>query len=235
MPPAGTSGSGMDGTTLRGCCSAEVGARPSRHHRPRASPADQAPRAKVVRPVGAPPSPVGAWPAPRGWADGDGITTLAEACAGAQAGQDGVPVACPIRQSSGVSLGYSGTGRQPRFLAGSEIGYLIHTEVRDIGGGRIDVAAFFERFTLVCELKREYSDISVEGQRRHLLQAATYQGSDVQLGFLLVLDLRERTGPPPHLRANVHVVVIGDDALGGPRYVVMLAIPGNRTSPSAVG
>ena len=121
-----------------------------------------------------------------------------------------------------------------RFLAGSDIGYRIHTEVRDIGGGRIDVAAFFQRFTLVCELKREYGDISVDGQRRHLLQAATYQGSDVQLGFLLVLDLRERTGPPPHLRANVHIVVLGDDALGGPRYVVMLVIPGNRTSPSAV-
>jgi len=66
------------------------------------------------------------------------------------------------------------------------------------------------------------------------MQAAAYQDSDVALGFLLVLDLRERTGPPPHLRANVHVVVLDHEALGGSRYVVMLVVPGNRRSPSSV-
>ena len=121
-----------------------------------------------------------------------------------------------------------------RFLAGSEIGYQVHTEVRDIGGGRVDVAAFFAGFTLVCELKREHNDVSVDGQRQHLLQAAAYQDSDVELGFLLVLDLRVRTGPPPHLRANVQIVELNDEALGGSRNVAMLVVPGNRRSPSAV-
>jgi len=120
------------------------------------------------------------------------------------------------------------------FLADSDFSHRLHTEVRDIGGGRIDLAIFHDRFTIVCELKREHQDLSPEGQRRHLLQAAAYQGSDVQLGFLLVLDLRKRTGPPPHLRANVHVIALDDEALGGPRYVVMLSVPGNRISPSAV-
>lgn len=120
------------------------------------------------------------------------------------------------------------------FLASSEIAYQVHTEVRDIGGGRVDIALFFDRFTLVCELKREYGSISVDGQHAHLMQAAAYQDSDVALGFLLVLDLQERTGPPSHLRANVHVIVLGYDALGGSRYVVMLVVPGNRRSPSSM-
>lgn len=120
------------------------------------------------------------------------------------------------------------------FLASSEIAYQVHTEVRDIGGGRVDVAVFFAGFTLVCELKREYEDISVAGQHTHLMQAAAYQDSDVALGFLLVLDLKERTGPPSHLRANVRVIVLDNDALGGSRYVVMLVVPGNRRSPSSM-
>lgn len=119
------------------------------------------------------------------------------------------------------------------FLAASDLGYRVHTEVRDIGGGRVDVAAFYERFTLVCELKRENADVSVDGQRRHLLQAAAYQDSDVAVGFLLVLDQRARTGPAPHLRLNVRVVVLDEGALGGARHVVLLVVPGNRISPSS--
>lgn len=119
------------------------------------------------------------------------------------------------------------------FLAASDLGYRVHIEVRDIGGGRVDLAAFYERFTLVCELKREDTDVSVDAQRRHLLQAAAYQDSDVAVGFLLVLDQRARTGPAPHLRSNVHVVVLDESALGGARHVVLLIVPGNRTSPSS--
>jgi hypothetical protein len=115
----------------------------------------------------------------------------------------------------------------------SDIGYRVHTEVRDIGGGRVDVAAFYERSTLVCELKREDTDVSANGQRRHLLQAAAYQDSDVAVGFLLVLDQRARTGPAPHLRSNVHVVVLDEAALGGARHVVLLVVPGNQTPASS--
>jgi hypothetical protein len=73
--------------------------------------------------------------------------------------------------------GQSDSSSSTRTLSGSvvktsDIGYRVHTEVRDIGGGRGDVAAFYERFTLVCELKREDTDVSANGQRRHLLQAA---------------------------------------------------------------
>jgi hypothetical protein len=120
------------------------------------------------------------------------------------------------------------------FLDSSDLGSRVHSEVRDIGGGRVDVAIFYEGFTLVCELKREHSDISVDGLHRYLLQAAAYQGSEVTVGYLLVLDLRARTGPAPDLRSGVWVQMLDDLQLGRPRHVVTLIVPGNRRVPSSM-
>src|SRR6185437_4618746 len=84
----------------RGWQVAEVEACPSRHHRPRASRADQVPRAKVVQPVGCSTLARGACPLPGGRADGDGMTlpvstscrkfligVLLEGCGGAVLGR----------------------------------------------------------------------------------------------------------------------------------------------------
>ena len=74
----GTSGSRMDAAAWSKLSVAEVGACPSPHHRPRQSRGDQAPRVKVVRPVGRSTLTRGASrPLPGGWADGDGMTSRA--------------------------------------------------------------------------------------------------------------------------------------------------------------
>jgi hypothetical protein len=67
-----------------------------------------------------------------------------------------------------------------------------------------------------------------------LAQTAGYQGADVPIGFLAVLDLRPRTGPTSHLSACFGVVVLDDADLGTPRHIVTMLIPGNRTPPSAM-
>jgi hypothetical protein len=36
-------------------------------------------------------------------------------------------------------------------MAGTPLSSYLRTEVRDIGGGRVDIALFYERFTLVIE------------------------------------------------------------------------------------
>ena len=120
------------------------------------------------------------------------------------------------------------------FLDGSPMAALLTTEARDVGGGRVDVACSFPRFRLYIELKRDDRQSDVADKRSFLAQTAGYQGADVPIGFLAVLDLRPRTGPTPHLSACFGVVVLDDADLGTPRHIVTMLVPGNRTPPSAM-
>jgi hypothetical protein len=71
-------------------------------------------------------------------------------------------------------------------------------------------------------------------RQRNLAQTVGYQGADVPIGFLAVLDLRGWTGPTPHLSSCFDVVVVDEPDLGQPRYIVTILGPGNRTKPSAM-
>lgn len=81
------------------------------------------------------------------------------------------------------------------FLQSAYSGPQVHTEVRHIGGGRVDVLVTFGRFHFSAELKRELDDAGRESLRKYLAQEGLYEGTDVPLGFLLVLDLTEKPGP----------------------------------------
>jgi hypothetical protein len=120
------------------------------------------------------------------------------------------------------------------FLDGTEMNALMTTEVRDVGGGRVDVACNLPRFRLYIELKRDDRQSDVADKHSFLAQTAGYQGADVPIGFLAVLDLRPRTGPTPHLSACFGVVVLDDPDLGTARHIVTMLVPGNRTPPSAM-
>lgn len=120
------------------------------------------------------------------------------------------------------------------FFDGNSISTLMATEVRDVGGGRVDVTCFYPRFRLYIELKQDDRKIDVVDKRRYLAQTAGYQGADVPIGFLAVLDLQRRTGPTPHLRSCFGVVVRDNPDLGQPRHIVAMSVPGNRTEPSSM-
>lgn len=120
------------------------------------------------------------------------------------------------------------------FLDGNAMNALIDTEVRDVGGGRVDVACTFPRFRLYIELKRDDRQSDIADKHSFLAQTAAYQGANIPIGFLAVLDLRPRTGPTPHLSKCFGVVVLDDPDLGTPRHIVTMTMPGNRTRPSAM-
>jgi hypothetical protein len=118
-----------------------------------------------------------------------------------------------------------------RFLHAAGLGQVTKREVPDIGGGRVDIVCSFNGFELVLEMKKDASVTSpVKG--KYVLQAASYQAADVPVGFLVVLGLAKLPSMP-HLRSCFDVQVLTDPALGVPRYVVTVLVPGNRTSPSA--
>lgn len=108
------------------------------------------------------------------------------------------------------------------------------TEVRHVGGGRVDVACVFPFFALYIELKKDIRKMDLADRSNFLSQTSGYQSADVRLGFLAVLDLRERLGPTPHLDACFDVVSREDPELGEPRYIVTMLVPGNRTAPSSM-
>tara|TARA_R110002072_G_scaffold28296_3_gene91060 strand:- start:1878 stop:3797 length:1920 start_codon:yes stop_codon:yes gene_type:complete len=115
------------------------------------------------------------------------------------------------------------------FLMGSPYGEFSKVEARDHAGGRVDVAISFETHRFVAELKRELVSSSREGLRRYLGQASLYQGTDVRLGLLIVLDLTDKSTGVPHFRDNVWLEEIGGPS---PRFVVVLRVQGNRIRPS---
>lgn len=120
------------------------------------------------------------------------------------------------------------------FLAGSIFGARLQVEARDIGGGRVDVRVGLDGFQFVAEIKRAFDDTGRDGARKYLGQTATYLGTNVRLGLLLVLDLTPKPTGTPALENNIWVeaVSIAQDP-SDLRHVVVFRVAGNRVDPSA--
>lgn len=108
-------------------------------------------------------------------------------------------------------------------------------EVPHVGGGRVDLRLKFDKFALHVEMKVDGTRNAMEDRTAYLKQAATYQGNDIRIGFLVALRLKafDSTGPPPHIKAlitHAEFPITGDPV---PRHMVLVAIPGSRTRPSA--
>jgi hypothetical protein len=122
-----------------------------------------------------------------------------------------------------------------QFLETADAPGWVNTEVTHIGGGRVDILITFAEVRIPAELKRETTDPSREAVRRYLPQAQAYQGTDVALALLVMLDLaRSGTAPIPSIRDSVWVDT-SRDSNGRPRCVVVLRVPGNRIAPSRLG
>ncbi|MHA3700901.1 hypothetical protein ACXR2U_01850 [Jatrophihabitans sp. YIM 134969] len=109
----------------------------------------------------------------------------------------------------------------------------VRTEVRRVGGGRVDIEFAFAGFNLYVELKADSTAVPLADKFAYQRQSAAYQSTDPRVGFLLVLKILKPKSVPGHLSENVEVVEVTDDA-GGIRHVVALALSGGRTSPSSM-
>ena len=107
-----------------------------------------------------------------------------------------------------------------------------YIEPQNIGGGRVEIVFPVNGDRFAAELKREQADASKESLRKYLRQPAAYQATSICVGMLVVLDLTTQ-GLPAHLRDNVWVEQVPPPEPGGTaRFVLVVRIPGNRTSPS---
>ncbi len=122
------------------------------------------------------------------------------------------------------------------WLRQGQLGSATNVEVQEIGAGRVDIQIQFAGFHFYIELKADATAVPVADKSAYIKQAVAYQASDVRIGFLVVLRLKEPKdrAPSAHLTEYVsHATVqVGDGC--SERHVVMLEVPGNQTKPSAV-
>lgn len=114
-------------------------------------------------------------------------------------------------------------------------GASVDIEVQQVGGGRADLRVRYTGFSVYLELKSDDTLKPLAEKGAYLNQAATYQATDVRIGFVVALRVKAfpQAGAHPHLTSlftHATVDVAGDTE---PRHLVLVEVPGNRSSPAA--
>lgn len=120
------------------------------------------------------------------------------------------------------------------WLAGNMSAADVRSEVPGVAAGRTDLYIGFGAFRFIIELKKHSGRVDPSGAMNYRGQAATYQATGVRLGFLGILELADRAGPPPSLEECfwLDVFVPADAEL--PRYLVTFRVPGMLKPPSSL-
>ncbi|CAO5174352.1 conserved hypothetical protein [Frankia sp. AiPs1] len=106
-------------------------------------------------------------------------------------------------------------------------------EVRDIGGGRVDLVWTWPEFRLVIECKRRKRTEKSFGLDGKLAQAEQYQVTDVPVGALVILDLTEKDRLVD-LAGCASIEILPPAHEGGRRhYVATFTVQGNKPTPSS--
>lgn len=121
-----------------------------------------------------------------------------------------------------------------QWLAGNYRECEILDEVEGIGTGRADLFAAFGGHRFVLEMKRHHGHLDRAAAKKYCNQAATYQNTNVKLGFLGVLELSNRFGPPPSLEECIwHESVLPENS-SIVRHLIVFRVPGNLNTPSSM-
>lgn len=118
------------------------------------------------------------------------------------------------------------------FLVGNLGSGDTRTEIDGIAKGRADLMVTHGDHHFLAEMKRQDGLVTLETARRFVGQASTYQNTNVKLGFLGILELADREGPPAAIESCVwydRVVPEGDTV---PRHLLVFRVPGNLNRPS---
>jgi len=121
------------------------------------------------------------------------------------------------------------------YLLGNLINAGVTVEKSNIAGGRIDVNISFGSFNFSVEIKRDWKDCSFELLKsKYLGQAAEYLNTDVKIGFLMVLDLTDKSSGIRSIESCIKVEVVKKVNDPVERAIVVLVVPGNRKTPSKI-
>ncbi|MFC3693226.1 hypothetical protein [Chenggangzhangella methanolivorans] len=106
------------------------------------------------------------------------------------------------------------------------------TEIEGIAKGRCDVYVGHGGWRFLVELKRHEDLVTPEEARKYVGQAASYQGTNVKLGMLGILELVDRTGPPPGLESCLWYDSLVPEGDTEARHLVIFRVPGRLRRPN---
>lgn len=119
---------------------------------------------------------------------------------------------------------------QPLILNGK-----VKVEEMNVAGGRADVFFEYLSFNFCTEVKKDATDTSFTALReKYLGQTKEYQNTSAKVGILLVLDLLPKPNGIGSFESNINLEVVSTASDPVPRGVVVLKVPANRLTPSAV-
>lgn len=121
-----------------------------------------------------------------------------------------------------------------QWLSGNYSECEILGEVEGIGTGRADLFATFGGHRFVLEMKRHRGHVDRTTAKQYCDQAATYQNTNVKLGFLGILELSNRSGPPPSLEECIWLETVLPENSNIIRHLIVFRVIGNLKTPSSM-
>lgn len=118
------------------------------------------------------------------------------------------------------------------FLVGNLIGAAVQTELEGIAKGRCDVYVGHGGWRFLIELKKHEGSVTPDTAKRYVGQASSYQGTNVKLGMLGILEIVDRTGPPPGLEDCVWYDTVIPEGASTVRHLVAFKVPGRMKRPN---
>lgn len=120
------------------------------------------------------------------------------------------------------------------WLRGNMTSVKVLTEVPGIAAGRTDIYVDFGNVQFVIELKRHRGTVDDAVARKYSAQAVAYQATGPKLGLLGILELEDRSGPPPSLAECVWTDAYVPVGSALTRNLVVFRVPGMLQRPSAM-
>jgi len=121
-----------------------------------------------------------------------------------------------------------------QFVKGNLTVAEVLTEVEGIATGRSDIYVGFGGVRFIVELKRHFGTVDREVVKTYFGQAGAYQATNVRLGFLGILELANRPGPPPTIADCLwHVDYIPEGSTLA-RHIIVFRVPGMLKTPSSL-
>lgn len=117
------------------------------------------------------------------------------------------------------------------FLIGNLLGAAVQTELEGIAKGRCDVYVGHGGWRFLIELKKHEASVAPSVARRYVGQAAVYQGTNVKLGMLGILEVVDRTGPHPALEDCVWYDTVVPEEGATVRHLVVFKVPARLRRP----
>ncbi|MBN9446687.1 MAG: hypothetical protein J0I67_07220 [Bosea sp.] len=118
------------------------------------------------------------------------------------------------------------------FLVGNLLGAAVQTELEGIAKGRCDVYVGHGGWRFLIELKRHEASVTPLIARSYVGQAASYQGTNVKLGMLGILEIVDRKGPAPGLEDCVWFDTVVPEKGATVRHLVVFRVPARLRRPN---